>query len=159
MRVRQSSRPRQMDDRVRLQASVARRRELELIAMQLPSTREPQAHRARDKAYQAERSDDNPPAPRPELTGPRRCASIAAPHSRRARDRVPTARRSVLLARGIVTRRVETLGSVSAASKARPAKPDAHYLPVNDGMGFSLNLIGRNSKYRKSSSTENVHSS
>jgi hypothetical protein len=51
------------------------------------------------------------------------------------------------------------LGSVSAASKARPAKPDAHYLPVNDGMGFSLNLIGRNSKYRKSSSTENVHSS
>jgi hypothetical protein len=114
-----------MDDRVRLQASVARRRELELIAEPLPSTREPQEHRARAMAYQAERSDDNSPALRPGQQGSRRSAGIAAPLSRRARDRLPLVRRSIALARGIVTRRAETVGSVSAANKARPAKPDA----------------------------------
>jgi hypothetical protein len=29
------------------------------------TTREPQAHRAREMAYQTERSDDNSPTPRP----------------------------------------------------------------------------------------------
>jgi hypothetical protein len=106
-RIRQSSRPRQMDDRARLQASDARRRiEFELIAAWLPF-RVSRRLIAREK-WRIRRSAAT-------ATRRRRDRLKGHPQEREhsdaaggTRDRVPPARRSLSLARGIVTRRAET---------------------------------------------------
>jgi hypothetical protein len=63
---------------------------------------------------------------------------------------LPPARRSACLARGIVTRRAETMGSVSAANKARPASrarsaTDRHLSPSHPPLASFISALSRRS--------------
>src|SRR5713226_184418 len=83
-------------------------------------------------AYQAERSDNNSPAPRPDSKGTRRSVSIAPPTAGRGTECLRRGAHYDLRegsspnGRDPASRLFRDLRvSVSAASRARPAKPDA----------------------------------